>query len=95
MKASDNKTRDGRVGTNTTNKTMKFIKLFLAVAAATVICCNGAFAGCGDKASCDKKDQKEHKCCAEAKAAGKTCDTHTPKEETKKQALIRRDARLG
>lgn len=57
---------------------MKSIKLFLAVAAAMVVCSGSVLAD----ASCGSK--KEHKCCAEAKKAGKACEKCAPKDEAKK-----------
>jgi hypothetical protein len=68
---------------------MKSIKLFLVIAAALAVCTSGALAHCGscgaDKA---KKEGKcgSHKCCAEAKKAGKACEKCAPKEDKKEAA---------
>jgi hypothetical protein len=69
---------------------MKSIKLFLVIAAALAVCTSGALAHCGncgsDKAKKEGKCDKSHKCCAEAKKAGKTCEKCAPKEEKKDAA---------
>ena len=59
---------------------MKAIKLFLALAITAAVCSSTAFAE-GDKAAPTEK--QEHKCCAEAKAAGKTCEKCAPKDAPK------------
>jgi hypothetical protein len=62
---------------------MKSIKLFLALAITAAVCASTTFAE-GDKPACPAgKEKLEHKCCAEAKAAGKTCDKCAPKDAPK------------
>jgi Spy/CpxP family protein refolding chaperone len=60
---------------------MKATKLFLALAIAAAVCATSTFANEGDKPACP--DKQEHKCCADAKAAGKTCEKCAPKDAPK------------
>jgi hypothetical protein len=60
--------------------------MFVVIAAALVVCASGALAHCGHCGK-DKKEGKceEHKCCIEAKKAGKTCEKCAAKEEKKEE----------
>ena len=75
-----NQRRTDRSTTKPKTKHMKTIKMLTLAAFVAAVSCTGAFANEGDKSCADKK---EHKCCAEAKAAGKTCEKCAPKGEKK------------
>jgi len=62
---------------NNLEQPMKTIKMLTLAAFVAAVSCTGVFAseGCGDK--------KDHKCCTEAKAAGKTCEKCAPKSDKK------------
>lgn len=65
---------------------MKLIKMITVAAFALALLAGPAFAG--DKTCCEKAKEASkdcaHKCCADAKKDGKTCEKCNPKKEEKK-----------
>lgn len=67
---------------------MKLLKITVVALFATALLAGSAFAGdktCCEKAKAEKKDCT-HKCCVDAKKAGKTCEKCNPKKNDKKPA---------
>ncbi|TAK93977.1 MAG: hypothetical protein EPO07_17420 [Verrucomicrobia bacterium] len=65
---------------------MKVLKTLIAAAIATALLTGVSFAAektCCEKAAADGKDCT-HKCCVEAKKAGKVCEKCNPKKDEKK-----------
>jgi hypothetical protein len=67
---------------------MKVLKMLVVAAIATAVLTSVSYAG-GDKTCCEKAaaEGKEctHKCCIEAKKAGKICEKCNPKKAEKKE----------